>query len=45
MVLLLTVEVDQLEEDADIDLVRERVQDALDIAFPYHDVSVTADEG
>lgn len=36
----LVVEVDNLEEDYDPEVVRKQVQEALDGAFPYHDVAV-----
>lgn len=36
----LIVEVDNLEEDYDPELVRKRVQEALNEAFLYHDVTV-----
>jgi len=44
MTLYLQVEVDQLEEGADFELVRERAEEALKKAFPYNDTSVTVDE-
>lgn len=40
MTVWLMVEVDNLEEDADKELVRERAETALKSAFPYHDVAV-----
>lgn len=44
MTVYLSVEVDQLEEDADIELVRERAEEAIKAAFPYHDTSVDISE-
>ncbi len=38
------VEVDNLEEDADVQLVAKQVQQALEAAYPYQDYNVSVEE-
>lgn len=40
MIAYFTVTVDQLEEDADLDLIREAIEEALAKRFPFHDTAV-----
>ena len=40
MVAFFMVSIDQLEADADLRMVEERVREALQAKFPYHDVTV-----
>lgn len=40
MTLQFTIDVEDVEEDADIELIKQRIESAVRLAMPYHTVGV-----